>query len=147
MVIEYPIPNGTMRINVEEFFLHGTKTKIKKVLDQYKESGADKDEFWRLLELVCKKKGLTRGDRLLLFVKRDENAEKLSRCTELYQKMRDPVYPEYTKDKKIRLQAKNEMNSAKSDLKEVMRGISENEKQEKKWDLCRELIEAVIDSL
>lgn len=147
MVIEYSIPNGTMKINAKEFFLHATKAKIQKVLGQYKKSGAAREDFWKLLRWVIKQKGLVEGDRLLLMIEQDERSEKLAWCRELYEKMKDPACPEYTEDKKLRLSARDEMNSAKSGLNETKRRIAEGMKQEARWDLCREMIETIIDSL
>lgn len=147
MVIEYPIPTGMMKINLEEFFLYGTKTMIRKMLKQYKESGARYEDFRKIWKWVEEQKAEVREDRLELLKRRNWFAEKLSRCTELYQKMKNPFYPEYTKDKKKLLEARNQRSAAKNDLNEVVREIAANEKQEKKWDLCRELIEEAIDSL
>ncbi len=41
MIVEFKIPNGSMKINAEEFFQEATKAKIRKMLKCYKDSNPD----------------------------------------------------------------------------------------------------------
>lgn len=144
MILEYRIPNGTMTINADVFFLEAGTGQIRKMLKGYRESGAG-DEEWRNLIGWMKREAERIQDRISVY--RGDYCMGLTQLSEqeqFYRQMKNPCYAAYTRDKEKLKAAKEDISKLKQELQKRSQGIRELEKQEKKYQNCIEIVEEMM---
>lgn len=145
MILEYRIPNGTMTINADVFFLEAGTGQIRKMLKGYRESGAG-DEEWRNLIGWMKREAERIQDRIS--VCRSDYCMGLTQLSEqeqFYRQMKNPCYAAYTRDKEKLKAAKEDISKLKQELQKQNQGIRELGRQEKKYLRCIEIVKVMIE--
>lgn len=144
MILEYRIPNGTMTINADVFFLEAGTGQIRKMLKGYRESGAGDEEWRNLIGWMEEQIDLTQEHAAILKAGYSRGLTQLSEQEQSYQKMKNPCYAAYTRDKEKFKAAKEDISKLKQELQKRSQCIRELEKQEKKYQHCIEIVEEMM---
>lgn len=141
MILEYDIPNGTMTIVAETFFLGASRTKIQKMLREYIRSGqADNDS---LLIWFQREYNALVQYRAAICKNYMSSRTQLSETERLYQHMRNPCYAVYTKDKEKLKAIKESITIMKKQLRLMEGQIKESKKNADRYQWCMELVKSL----
>lgn len=141
MILEYDIPNGTMTIEADIFFLGADKSKIRKMLKEYIRSGqAYNDLLPRWFQQECDALEQHAADICKKYI---AIRTCLSETEQLYQQMRDPCYAVYTKDKEELKTIKGSIAVMKKRLRVMNDQIKDCKKSMARYRWCTELIESL----
>lgn len=141
MILEYDIPNGTMTIVAETFFLEASRTKIQKMLREYIRLGqADNDS---LLSWFQQEYDALIHHTAAICKSYMSSRTQLSETEQLYQQMRNPCYAVYTKDKEKLKATKESITVIKKQLRLMSGQIKDCKKQADRYRWCMELVKSL----
>lgn len=144
MILEYRIPNGTMVINVDVFFLEAGTGQIRKMLKGYRESGAGDEERKDLIRWMEEQIDITQEHAAILKAGYRQGIKQLSEQEQAYRKMKNPCYAAYTRDKEKLKAAKEGISKLKLELQKRNQGIRELGRQVKKYQHCIGIVEEMM---
>lgn len=113
MIIEFKIPNGTMKVNADTFFQEATKAKIRKMLKCFKDSGSDQEDVQELKNWLQGEIEVRRTKAVRYVVAHVSQRTTLKELVSQYDQMCSPCYAAYTRDKAKLAEAKKAVSRCK----------------------------------
>lgn len=144
MVLEYGIPNGTMTINADVFFLEARKSQIRKMLKEYCSSGVNEDELRELINWMEQEIDRMQEYSAMIQTGYRRTHTELAEMELHYQQMKSPCYAVYTRDAEKVKAVRYEISKKKEELRKRDRLIQKFRKQELKMQQCLVLVREIM---
>lgn len=144
MEIKFKIPNGDMRINIDEFFRDARKSQIRKMLKLYYASCPDLGEVAQLKKWAEEK--AVYASSKVIETARDHLNERnrLSELEDQYRRMQSPCYAVYTEDEEKLKRAKKDVSSSKLRCRNLLNLYTDYQKSEKRFKSILEEFEKIF---
>lgn len=144
MEIKFKIPNGDMRINIDEFFRDVRKSQIRKMLKLYYASCPDLGEVAQLKKWAEEKAVYASSKAIEAAWDHLNERSRLSELEDQYRRMQSPCYAVYTEDEEKLKRAKKDVSSSKLRCRRLLRLYADYQKSEKRFKGILEELEKIF---
>ncbi len=144
MIVEFKIPNGSMKINAEEFFQEATKAKIRKMLKCFKDSDPDPEAVQELKDWL-RGEILSEKDKAARYaVVNVSQRTTLKELEDQYDRMCSPCYAAYTKDKEKLAEAKKAMSRCRARVTTSSREFERAKRDMDRWKGILQIVDGIL---
>lgn len=133
MIIEFKIPNGTMKINADTFFQEANKTTIRKMLKYLKASNPDPEAAQGLKDWLQGKVQNEKDKAARYAVVNVSQRTTLKELEDQYDHMCSPCYAAYTKDKEKLAEAKKAISRCRARVTTSSREFERAKRDMDRW--------------
>lgn len=145
MVIEYHIPNGKMRIDVEPFFRDAGIRQIRRMMKQLSQSWPESREYPAEIRAYLRKRIQEEKARAVDYAgKYMDRSSKLSELKTRYDEMKSPCYAIYTKDKGVLSRVKEEIRACKAKVTDAKNRMIKAQKLADKYGDILEDVDKIL---
>lgn len=145
MDIRFKIPNGEMRVNIDQFFADAKKSQIRKMLKLYQASSPDQGEVEQLKKWIEEKADYAGNKAVEAAREHINERDQLSELADLYRRMQSPCYAVYTKNIAKLKQAKGDVSSSKMRCRNLLSLYTDYQKSEKRFKGILEEMEKIFE--
>lgn len=128
MVIDFTIPNGIMKINVDTFFKEATRVKIRKMLKYFRDSSPEVEAVHGLKDCLQKKVDDEMRRNKEFSIKRTEEKIKLSVLEGHYEYLKT-----FCDDKEKLSQAKKKISNCKIRMRTALSSMNKAERMAERY--------------